>query len=63
MVPLRKKVLKYGTPKPSYCQWVGRAYLPKGPTWRFMGSYKWGYKSPNKGYKFISIATLLITHL
>ena len=20
-------------------------------TWRFMGSYKWGYKSPNMGYK------------
>ena len=22
------------------------------PAWRFMGSYKWGYKSPNKGYKY-----------
>ena len=21
-------------------------------TWRFMGSYKWGYKSPNMGYKY-----------
>ena len=21
-------------------------------TWRFMGSYKWGYKSPNLGYKY-----------
>ena len=23
-----------------------------GVTWRFMGSYKWGYKSPNMGYKY-----------
>ena len=29
-------------------------------TWRFMGSYKWGYKSPNM---VISIVTLLITLL
>ena len=21
-------------------------------TWRFMGSYKWGYKSPNMSYKY-----------
>ena len=21
-------------------------------TWRFMGTYKWGYKSPNVGYKY-----------
>ena len=21
-------------------------------TWRFMGSYEWGYKSPNMGYKY-----------
>ena len=21
-------------------------------TWRFMGSYKWGYKSPNMGYTY-----------
>ena len=26
----------------------------RGPdhTWRFMGSYKWGYKSPNMGYNY-----------
>ena len=30
------------------------------PTWRFMGSYKWGYKSPNMGY---TIVILLITPL
>ena len=23
-----------------------------GSTWRFMGSYKWGYKSPNMGYNY-----------
>ena len=23
-----------------------------GYTWRFRGSYKWGYKSPSMGYKF-----------
>ena len=23
-----------------------------GNTWRFRGSYKWGYKSPSMGYKF-----------
>ena len=23
-----------------------------GRTWRFMGSYKWGYKSPNMGYNY-----------
>ena len=27
-------------------------------TWRFMGSYKWSYKSPNMGY---CIVTLLIS--
>ena len=21
-------------------------------TWRFMGTYKWGYKSPNMGHKY-----------
>ena len=31
-----------------------RAYL------EVMGSYKWGYKSPNKGYN-ITIVTLIIT--
>ena len=25
--------------------WVGES-----DTWRFMGSYKWGFKSPNMGY-------------
>ena len=29
-----------------------------------MGSYKWGYKSPNMGYNLVmTIATLLITQL
>ena len=23
-----------------------------GSTWRFMGSYKWSYKSPNMGYNY-----------
>ena len=23
-----------------------------GVTWRFMGSYKWSYKSPNMGYNY-----------
>ena len=22
------------------------------PAWRFMGSHKWGYKSPNMSYKY-----------
>ena len=22
------------------------------PTWRFMGSYKYGYKSPNRAYNY-----------
>ena len=35
--------------------------LTLNPTWRFMGSYKWGYKSPNKAYT--SILTLLKTLL
>ena len=26
--------------------------FPTKLTWRFMGSYKWGYKSPNMGYKY-----------
>ena len=35
-----------------------------GSTWRFMGSYKWGHKSPNMGYNMYIVAlpiTLLIT--
>ena len=32
-------------------------------TWRFIGSYKWGYKPPDKGCTVTSIVTLLITHL
>ena len=33
---------------------IPRQFLPKAthPS-RFMGSYKWGYKSPNMGYKYI----------
>ena len=31
----------------------------KGFTWRFMGSYKWGYKSPNMGY---FVTPLITTH-
>ena len=34
---------------------MGVEDLPVGVdrlTWRFMGSYKWGYKSANKGYKY-----------
>ena len=29
-------------------------YTPSslGSTWRFMGSYKWGYKPPNKGFRY-----------
>ena len=23
-----------------------------GDTWKFMGSYKWGYKYPNMGYNY-----------
>ena len=23
-----------------------------GLTWRFMGGYKWSYKSPNMGFKY-----------
>ena len=26
--------------------------LGLGVTWRFMGSYKWSYKSPNMGYNY-----------
>ena len=29
-----------------------RLYLVYKPARRFMGSYKWGYKSPNMGYKY-----------
>ena len=28
-----------------------------------MGSYKWGYRSPDMGYNYIAIVTLLITPL
>ena len=27
-------------------------YTPVNPTWRFMGGYKWGYKSLNMGCKY-----------
>ena len=32
--------------------------------WKFMGSYKWGYKSPNVGYNYspLLITPLLTTH-
>ena len=35
-------------PKDSRSFWQ----LPAPGTWRFMGSYKWGYKSPNMGYNY-----------
>ena len=39
-----------------------RTYVLRS-TWRFMGSYNWGYKSPNMGYtyKVTRLITLLIT--
>ena len=30
----------------------GRDSLPDTTTWRFMGSYKWSYKSPDIGYNY-----------
>ena len=27
-----------------------KSSISQGSTWRFMGSYKWGYKSPNRSY-------------
>ena len=32
-------------------------------TWRFRGSYTWGYKSPIRVFRVISIVILLITPL
>ena len=29
-----------------------RQVVQVGSTWRFMGSNKWGYKSPDMGYKY-----------
>ena len=29
----------------------GQDMMPNS-TWRLMGSYKWGYKSPNMGYNY-----------
>ena len=30
----------------------GQASFTAKPAWRFTGSYKWGYKSPNMGYNY-----------
>ena len=30
-------------------------------TWRFMGSYKWSYKSPNMGHNLVVV--ILILHI
>ena len=50
------------TDRPKTCfVWPKQTSLSKVQlTWRFMGSYRWGYKSPNR---VTSIATLLITLL
>ena len=31
---------------------AGLARLGGSPAWRFTGTYQWGYKSPNMGYKY-----------
>ena len=28
------------------------------PMWRFMGSYKWSYKSPNNGFEFYTVTAV-----
>ena len=37
-----------------YSYWRSRlnSLTPPNPAWRFMGSYKWNYKSPNIGYHY-----------
>ena len=36
------------SPRPSRCSSSSRIY---SYTWRLMDSHKWGFKSPNMGYK------------
>ena len=39
-------------PPPGPPVWTKQATDPPQTTWRFMGSYNWGYKSPNMGYTY-----------